>query len=110
MAKVKTEAQIGMEDQFIEDAELENLLEERDELNDERLDVAGRFREKDAAAKERVGVYDIPMGEYRRVGRFIVQRKMTESAEVSFSRGGGERIQIRKVEADGEAPGETDAD
>lgn len=93
----KPRAQIGMEDQFLEDPELEALLEERETLKEERKVAVEAVKEKTGAIHERLGAYDLPVGQERRCGGFIIARRHVTGRSVSFDVDAGVRTTIRKV-------------
>ena len=94
---VRRRAQVHMDDKFLEDSELQGLLEEREALKVERAESIKALREKDAAVRERVGAYDFPVGEHRRCGSFLLTKTRREAQAVEFERVGGVSLAIRKV-------------
>ncbi len=94
----RPKVQIGMEDRWIEDAELEQLLEERQALKVERGELAKKLKAKDEMARERLKMYDLPMGEEeRRCGRFLIGRWNFGAKLVSFDVAPSERTVIKLV-------------
>jgi hypothetical protein len=87
---------MGMGEKFLEDQELEQLLEERETANDEKKDAAKEFREIDERCKELIGrlAPDMAIGEKRRCGRFVISKSETEEKDVSLTRGGNVRLSI----------------
>jgi hypothetical protein len=94
---IRGRPQIALAEKFIEDPELEQLLEERETVNAAKKEAADEFKEIDEKTKayiERIAP-DIPVGERRRCGRFVISKTETEEAEVVFTRGGKVRVNIR---------------
>lgn len=96
----RRKAQIGLDDEWIKDTDLEALLEEREELNNERLAASKLFKEKDGAAKERIAAYDFPAGETRRCGAFLISKRIAAAREVEWHAPEGEVLSITKAEAE----------
>lgn len=92
--------QIGLDDKWIEDADLEELLGEREEINQERLEVNGRFKEKHAACMDRINIYDIPTGTFRRCGAWVIETASRASEEKTITTRGGRKITISKADAE----------
>jgi hypothetical protein len=93
---VKAKAQVHMEDQFIEDPELEQLLEDREAAKAK----AAEYYALDTKAKSAIIALG-PDGK-RRCGRFIVSTKATAGRTVdSFETKAGVRVNIKAVSADG---------
>lgn len=97
---IRGRAQIALAEKFIEDPELEQLLEERETASDEKKQAADEFKEIDEKAKDHIArvAPDIPVGERRRCGRFVISKSESEPADVAFKRGGGVRLNIRVSE------------
>lgn len=92
----KTAPQISMEDEWLEDTKLEELLEGREEAKSGKT----AYVEADKAAKEHIKALNFDG--VKRCGRFLITVKATEVTSVSFDRGGGRRVSIKNAEAKGE--------
>lgn len=94
---VKEKAQVGMDDRWIEDPELEELLEAREALKV----YNGSYKDADKKAKARVmeladkGQLDTPA----RCGRFVLEKKTTEPSSRAFDVAGGTRVSIGLADA-----------
>ena len=100
---VSKRAQITFEDRakWIEDTELEGLLGERETLNEARLEAQKAYNDMDAKARERIEAYDLPVGDYRRCGEYIIENAMQESRTVeAFNTSGGPKVSIKKITAE----------
>lgn len=85
----KLEPQSYMEDTIVEDADLEKMLEERQEL---KQSVAAYSKlNKDVKAK----LSSIETPTPFRVGRFVINRSVTEGCHVEFDAAGGFRFSIK---------------
>jgi hypothetical protein len=91
---VKEKAQIDMEDQFIEDPVLEDLLEKREDAKE----GAAEYRKLDKDAKAHIKTAGIT-GK-RRCGRFIINVTEGEARHVEFDTDGSQRIGISNAEAE----------
>ena len=89
--KTKVEPQIHMEETIIEDAELEHLLDERQEAKE----AVAEFRKLDKEAKGKIQALTQPMPV--RIGRYIIDRQPTPARSVSFDTTPGTRITINKI-------------
>lgn len=74
----KKQTQIHMEDTIIEDSELEQMLEERQEL---KQSVAA-YRKLDKDAKNKIRSIETPTP--YRIGRFIISRRDLAAKTVEF--------------------------
>lgn len=90
--------QIGLEDKFIEDPELEEVLEERESLKAEKKKALKQFNDKHAAAKDRIEKLDLPAGGALRVGRFRLERTNVPGRSVTFDTAETTRINIGAIE------------
>ena len=90
----KVKPQIHMDDNIVRDAELEEMLEERQSLKEQ---VSG-YRKKDKDVKAKLA----PMEEQMpfRCGRFLVSLGKVQPREVSFEINGGTRITIKTIHED----------
>ena len=93
---VRRNPQIELGEKFIEDAVLESLLEEREDSNQTKKTAGRAFKKADGAVTSHLtaaGV-EIPAGEKRRCGRFLLSRTDTEEKEIEFTRGASSRLSI----------------
>ncbi len=91
---VSQRAQIHMEDEWIENPELLDLLEKREESKE----GAATFRQLDKDAKGQIRGLNLE-GE-RRIGRFVISCKATKGRSVSFETDGGVRVNIKAASED----------
>ena len=94
MAKAKAESQIGMDDTIIEDTELEEMLEAREEL---KKDLRN-YREQDKKVRAKLNEIEAPSP--FRVGRFVITRTATAGRHVEFDTSGGIRVNIKLISED----------
>lgn len=80
----------------IENDELEALLVRREKLAGEKSVATAKHREVDDAAKAIIATLDLGDGVTIRVGDYLVTRRVTEAADVAFTRGAGVRYGIKK--------------
>ena len=80
-----TQVQIGMEDRFIEDPELQELLERREEAKAPLAEARAAFNKLDAEAKAKVMGLEIAPDEEVRCGRFMLSKKQQTEEEKSFT-------------------------
>lgn len=90
----KTKAQIHMDDNIVEDAELERFLEECQALKER----AAEYRKADKAAKDRIRSIDTPTP--YRVGRFIISKQKITTRQVAFDITEGDRFAIKLIGED----------
>lgn len=88
----KTRAQIGMEDNWVNDEKLEELLEEREQIKKSASD----YRKADKEAKAKIAEYENKMP--FRCGRFIISSKMISPRSVEFEITGGSKISIKTAD------------
>lgn len=91
MATVKEKAQIGMDDNVVENQELLNILRAREELKDK----AAAYRTTDKDAKDKIKSLKLKFP--CRVGEFLIDMKPTESREIEFTTKPGNRISIKNT-------------
>lgn len=89
-------AQIGMDDQWLEDPDLEALLEDREAAKA----AAAHFRKLDKEAKGRILALEIT--DPRRCGRFIISCSPTQPRSVSFDTEAGVRVSIKTADQEEE--------
>jgi hypothetical protein len=94
---IEERPQMKLGQKFIEDQQLEQLLEEREAVKEAKKGAADEFAEVDERCRKHLETagHDIPVGEERRVGRFIIAHTMREATPVEFTRKGGAKINIR---------------
>lgn len=79
-------AQIGLEDNWVEDPEFETLLEERQVAKDALSVAAKEYRALDEKAKAKVSTLNLQDDEERRCGRFVLSSPIRGGGdEVSFT-------------------------
>ena len=88
----KTKAQIGMDDNWVKDEDLEKLLEEREELKKS----SSSFRKTDKDARAKIANYEEKMP--FRCGRFIISSKSVTPRSVEFEITGGSRVNIKTAD------------
>ena len=96
MPRVKP--QISMDDKFIEDPELEKLLEERQGAKGAASVANKEYRGLDEQAQARVMALDLT--ETVRCGRFLLSKKTISPKEVSFETAESTRARIQLAEAE----------
>jgi hypothetical protein len=89
------DAQDGLFDHQWEDTDLEAALEEREQLRQQRLEVAAEFKRADEAARGKLEGYELAVGEVARVGRFRIKKTQAQSREVSFTTSPQPRLNIK---------------
>jgi len=88
----KVRAQISMDDKVVDNPELEQLLEQRQELKQSVSD----FRKADKKAKAKIQAVQTPLP--YRVGRFIIGKQVIPAKSVAFETGEADRITIKTVD------------
>ena len=89
---VKTRAQISMDDRRVDNTELEQLLEERQELKKN----VGEYKSADKKAKKMIASLNEPLP--YRIGRFIISEAVIPAKSVSFDTDAGKRINIKTAD------------
>lgn len=97
-AKAMPQEQIGLEDKFIEDPDVVQVLEEREELKAAKKKATKEYNDKHAAAKDRIEKLAIPIGGAVRVGRFRLERTPVAGRSVSFEIAETTRVAIAVIE------------
>lgn len=90
----QVDAQDGLFDQVVENAELEAALEDREKRNNSKNELTRQYKEAHEKVKGMIAVLDIEEDVTVRVGRFRVTRTKTEGGSVAFDRSPGERLTI----------------
>lgn len=88
-AKTQAQAQIGMEDNIIDDPELEKVLEARQEAKE----AVGGYRKLDKEAKAKIA--SIEAETPFRVGRFLISRSTVQAKSVEFETPESVRLNIK---------------
>jgi hypothetical protein len=89
------DAQDGLFDQEIDDTSLEALLDEREDLNEKRLEANRKFKEKHDLVKARLGEFNIAVGEVARVGKYRIEKRPSQGGHREFDVAPGERLTIK---------------
>lgn len=88
------DAQDGLFDQEIENAELEAALEAREKVKASRSALNAKFKEADETAKGLIAGLDLDVDTVIRVGRFRISKTATEGRSVAFETEPGARLTI----------------
>ena len=88
----KAKAQISMDDKFVHDDELEDLLEKRQSLKGGIAD----FRQADKEVRKKIGTITVETP--FRCGRFIISESMSQPGHVEFDKAGGTRLTIKTAD------------
>jgi len=89
--------QLALDETLIEDAELEESLEHRQELKDAASEARADYKLADDEAKAAIEKQELPEGKIIRVGRFRIERKTVAARKVSFETSPGSRVSISMV-------------
>jgi len=81
---VKPKDQLALDEKVVVDAQLEQLLDEREDARAARLDAQRAFDSADAKAKARIETHDIGLDAAIRVGRYRISRTMSEGGHRDF--------------------------
>ena len=87
----KVRAQIHMDDNIVKDAELERLLEERQELKES----VASYKKADKEAKDKLRSIETPTP--YRVGRFIISKHAIPAKSVSFDTTESSRFTLKTI-------------
>ena len=85
----KKQLQTSMDETRIDDTELEQLLEDREELKEN----VSKYRKADKEVKAKINTIEAPSP--FRIGRFVITRTPTPPRSVSFETDGGLKINIK---------------
>lgn len=96
---VATKMQVHMEDKFIEDDGLLQLLHEREEAKLAAASARGEFRDLDDRARGLIGQKEI--NGTVRCGPFLIIVSEEDPKDVSFTRKGGTRVRIKSPKTEG---------
>ena len=95
----KTAPQISMDDKWLEDPALEELLNSRETAKEAKGRAASAFNGWDDKAKAHIETLNLTEDEPRRCGAFLVSVTRSKGKSVSFDiEGGKQRIKIRNAE------------
>ena len=95
---VATRAQVHMEDKFIEDPALLDVLHQREEAKLSAAQARGEFSDLNDRAKGLIGEKGI-QGTVR-CGPFLITVTEDDPKDVSFTRKGGTRVHIKSPKAE----------
>ena len=90
----RIKAQVGLEDRIVDNPELLEMLENRQELKA----ATKEYRQADKKAKDKIASIQTEMP--YRVGRFIISKQAISARSVSFETNPGSRIAIKTVDED----------
>jgi len=95
---VKSQDQITIDDQIIENPQLEEALEEREKRKASKTAVTAKFKEADDHAKDLINGLGLEENDIVRVGRFRITRTAVEGRSVAFDTEPTERLKISTVQ------------
>ena len=98
MPRTTSNDQLGLDEKVIEDPELEDALNVRDDRKAAARDARKAYKEADEAASALIAGQELPEGMTIRVGRFRIERRFYEGREVAFSTDGKSRVRISTVD------------
>jgi len=90
----KPKAQIGMDDNIVQNPDLEALLDKREGLKE----YTAEYRKVDKDAKAKIATITTPMP--YRVGRFLIATQSVPAKSVSFETDPGTRVTIKNTQAE----------
>ena len=96
---MSVQEQTSLAEKIVEDPELEAALESRQKLREQRKDLNRKIRDAEGAAQTKIDALELGIEAPVRVGRFVLTLKQTDAKDVSFTRGGGTRLQISLFDA-----------
>lgn len=97
---MKVVGQVGMDERIVDDAVLEDALEDRWKRRASAMELGRKYQEADKVAKGLVEALGLSIGEVIRVGRFRIEKRATAAREVSFETKAGSRIAVTADEDD----------
>ncbi len=92
---IATKAQASFDEEMIENADLEALLEQREKLKDEAGQTRKDYIKKDEEAKGIVHGLDITDGDVKRCGRFLLSVEEVKAGHRSFATKAKTKVSIR---------------
>jgi hypothetical protein len=93
-AAASPDDQIEMNEKAIDNPQLAALLEERHELNAERLAAVRAFKEKDDVVKARLSEFELAVGEVARCGRFKIKKTRRAGGDREFTVSPSDQLKI----------------
>lgn len=93
---VRTQPQIGLEDEVLNDSDLQDLLERRQKAKEKASKIRADYTDLNEQAKGRILEMELD-GRTVRCGRFLLGIRSSEAQAVSFERRGGRQASIRLV-------------
>lgn len=94
-----TQPQTSIYETTIDDAALEQLLEQRQTLKDKRADANRKYKETTDLVKLKITELDLGDAPVR-VGRFVISEKTIEARSVQFDVDASSRLQISLLPED----------
>jgi hypothetical protein len=94
MAAVRSIAQIGMDEQIVNDSALEDSLEQRQSAKQAAADARKAYSEANELTNAAIEKQELPDGMVIRVGRFRIERTYRPGRSVSFETQPGSRVKI----------------
>ncbi len=94
---VKQQEQASFEEELLEDADLEAVLNQRQTLKEAAATAHGAFVDKDEEARGRVAGFELPTGKVLRCGAFRLSTTSVPAGHRSFDTKPRTRISIRHV-------------
>lgn len=86
--------QAGLFDREIEDASLEELLDQREDKRAKKSSATTAFKEKDDLVKARLSEFELEGGEVIRCGKYRITKTVTAPGHREFDVGAGSRLNI----------------
>jgi hypothetical protein len=93
------QAQVGLEDRIVEDADLEAALESWFELKAKKAEAEAAAKKQRENVDALLGKYALEPGEEIRVGPYKIAVRFVEEADVAFTRSAKEQTDIRDTTA-----------
>lgn len=81
----------------IENPDIEDALEKRDQLRERASEARALFKEADDAAKAKLAALDLGNDAPIRCGRFVITRRMREARSVSFETEASVQLRISTI-------------
>ena len=100
LRSVRPQAQLALDETLVEDAELEQLLEERFTHKVDLADARKTYDEADEKAKGKIADLDIADDSAVRCGRFRITKKSVAGRSVSFEAKATSRVTITLLDDD----------
>lgn len=93
MVSTDRQQQIGLNDEVLNDAELEDLLDKRESAKEVAKPYTKRYKDADKLVKARIEQKELSDGTYR-FGEFVVKISEAEEKHIEFERSSSKRISI----------------